>query len=69
MLFRCHHRLTTGTNTVTESVVLPPLIGGDNAPIKAASPGYSISGIIDWCNRDQSPTLVISRVVHLAGLH
>lgn len=24
----CHHRLTIGTGTVTESVVLPPLIGG-----------------------------------------
>ncbi len=25
---RCHHRLTMGLNTVTESVVLPPLMEG-----------------------------------------
>jgi hypothetical protein len=66
----CHHRLTIGTGTVTESVVLPPLIGGAyNASIKAVCPGYPvpISGIVDW-DRDLSPALVIADLVHLAGL-
>ena len=66
----CHHRLTMGTGTVTESVVLPPLTGrACNASIKAACPGYRvpIAGIIDW-DRDLSPALVIADLVHLAGL-
>jgi hypothetical protein len=54
---------------VTESVVLPPLIEGDNAPIKAVSPGCCISGIVDGRNRDRYSIMVIPGLVYLAGLH
>jgi hypothetical protein len=41
-------------NTVTESVVLPPFIGGvHHAAIKAAGPinPALVSGVVDWRNR------------------
>jgi hypothetical protein len=56
---------------VTESVVLPPLIGGvHHAPIKAAGPinPALVPGVVDWRNRNRFPTLVIFNLVYLADL-
>jgi hypothetical protein len=60
-----------GNNTVTESVVLPPLIGGvHDAPVKEAGPIYPVlvPSVVDWCNQHQLPALVIFGLVYLAGL-
>jgi len=59
------------TNTVTESVVLPPLIGGvQYAPIHAAGPTNHASIATAMDGRDcRSPLgLVIPNLVYLAGL-
>ena len=56
---------------MTESVVLPPLIGGvHDASVKEAGPIYPVlvPGIVDWRNRYQFPALVSFGLVYLAGL-
>jgi hypothetical protein len=58
-------------NTVTESVVFPPLIGGYTMPQSTKlvpSIRYLVPGVVDWCNRHQLPALVIFGLVYLAGL-
>ena len=57
---------------MTESVVLPPLIGGGvhRAPVKEADPIYPalVPAVVAWCHRHQSSALVNFGLVYLAGL-